>query len=97
MTQPMEPLFGLVGWAFVLVLALGTLAIIFTDIFRKMTVEQRVVFAVVSPAVIGYVIASRFLAFSDPISVLGVIASLYVVVPSIFFYFKLKELKGEGE
>ncbi len=97
MTQPMEPLFALIGWGFVLVLALGTLGIIFTGVFRRMTVEQRVVFAVVSPAVIGYVIASRFLGFSDPMSVLGVIGSLYVVVPSIFFYVKLKELKGEGE
>ncbi len=96
MTQPMENLFALVGWAFVLVLALGTLGIIFTNVFRRMTVEQRVVFAVLSPAVIGYVIARRFLEFSEPMAVLGVIGSLYVVVPSIFFYVKLKELREES-
>lgn len=90
----LEPILVYVGWAFVAVLALGTLAIIFTSILKKLTNEQRAVFAVVSPSVVGYVLATKFLGFTEPMGILGLIGVLYVVVPGAFFLVQLQHVKG---
>lgn len=89
----LEKIFIYVGWAFIVVLTLGTVGIIFTDVFKKLTSEQRAVFAVVSPSVVGYVLATRFFRFTDPMGVLGLIGIFYLVVPLAFFYVQLKRMK----
>ncbi len=88
-----EQIFIYVGWIFTAALALGTLAIMFTDLLSKLTNEQRIVFAVASPSVGGYVIATRFFGFNEPMGVLGVMGILYLIVPLVFFYVQLKRIK----
>ncbi len=89
----LEWVFTYLGWAFVLFLVLGTFAIIFTDIFRKLTIEQRVVFALVSPAVIGYIIGDKILGFAESMATLGVVGLLYLVLPTTFFYVQMRHLE----
>lgn len=93
MSAWLEQIFVYLGWVFVAVLALGTAAIIFTDIFKKLTNEQRIVFALVSPSVVGYVLATQFMGFIEPMGVLGLIGLLYLIIPLAFFYAQLKRMK----
>ncbi len=88
-----EEIFTAVGWLFTVVLFLGTLAIIFTDVFKKLTSEQRALFSLISPAILGYVVASKILDITEPMGILGMIGILYLVVPAGFFYFQLRRLE----
>ncbi len=89
----LQDIFIAVGWLVVAVLFFGTLAIIFTDIFKKLTSEQRALFALVSPAVLGYVMASKFLGFTEPMGIIGLIGVLYLIVPAAFFYVQLQRVQ----
>jgi hypothetical protein len=89
----LEQIFIYIGWVFVVLLALGTVAIIFTDIFKRLTNEQRIVFAVVSPSVVGYVLATELLGFANPIGVLGLIGIMYLIVPTIFFVVQVRRVR----